>query len=190
LKIFTTGKKSAVQRHAFISMVLPLFLLFSPVNLSAQNRIAPYYEVKAAFLYNFTRFIEWPESSFNSPEDPFIIGVIGKNPFGNFLEDIVANEHVKGHQIKVVYFQSIKEISTCHLLYINVSEPDKIKTILDKISEENTLTVSDATNFAKWGGHIRFFTESDKIRLQINLEKTKEAKLSISSKLLGIAQIY
>jgi hypothetical protein len=171
-------------------LYLLLYLLLSVHTLSAQKRVAQEYQVKAAFLFNFTRFIDWPETAFDSPDAPFLIGILGANPFGNFLEQIVENEKVNNHRIKVVYCKTVKEAAQCHLLYVNVPDNDKLKSIIKETAGKPVLTVSDMAHFLRWGGHIRFFKELDKIRLQINVNESRSAKLTISSKLLDVAQIY
>ncbi len=148
------------------------------------------YQVKAAFMYNFTRFVEWPETAFKDADAPFIIGVVGGDPFNSFLEEVVSGEKVNSHRIKVVHFKNENDIDDCHILYINVTDPDKIRSILKNRITPFTLTVSDVPNFAKMGGHIRFYKEQDRIRLLINTASTKSTRLSISSKLLSVAQIY
>ncbi len=170
-----------------------LMLAFSIYAPPSGAQVAPAsqeYQVKAAFLYNFTRFVEWPESAFKDPNADFVIGIVGGNPFNDFLKEVVAGEKVNSHYINVVYFRNEKDITDCHMLYINLKDPDKIASILKNKTTPYTLTISDADNFAQWGGHIRFFKEQERIRLQINIAATKSTRLTISSKLLSVVQIY
>jgi len=144
--------------------------------------------VKAVFLYNFTQFVDWPENTFNSPDEPFIIGIVGDDPFGNYIDEIVKGEFLGTHAIKIKRCNDIRSTLTCHMLYINSTDKEKVRTILNAVSEKNILTVSDDPSFNKLGGIIRFYTEDNKIRFQINLSRSKEARLSISSKLLSVAK--
>ena len=155
----------------------------------AQEKSAAEYQLKAVFLYNFTQFIDWPANAFNNPESPFIIGILGDDPFGPYLDDVVAGEKIGSHPIQVKRFNDLKSASSCHMLYINSSDREWVRNILAALSEKNILTVSDEPFFNNLGGIIRFYTEDKKIRLQINLVRSKAAQLAISSKLLNLAKI-
>ena len=166
-----------------------LLLLFLPGSFSyGQNKTATEYQVKAIFLYNFTQFIEWPQAAFSSPNEPFVIGLIGEDPFGSYLDDAVAGERIGTHPIVVKRYKTIKEIGKCNMLYMNSDDQPWMERVLLAVSEKNTLTVSDAPNFNRWGGMVRFFTEDGKIRFQINVDQSRAAQLNISSKLLSVAK--
>lgn len=169
--------------------ILLLFFLFSMSAVSAQSGALPENKLKAVFLYNFTRFIDWPAEAFYSSNAPFVIGIIGNDPFGNYIEEAVAGENISGHPIIVKRFQNVKDVA-CHILYINSNDPETTREILSTLSNRSILTVSDQKNFVKWGGMVRFFSEENKIRLQINNSAAKAAQLNISSKLLAVAQVY
>ena len=146
------------------------------------------YQLKAVFLLNFTHFIEWPSHSFANPEDPFIIGILGTDNFGKYLDEIVTNENVNGHPIVVSRFTSIENLNNCHILFI--SETQKMtEQIVPKLKKQNVLMVSDAPDFIQKGGIIKFITVDNKIKFQINQEAAKEAGLTISSKMLRLAEI-
>jgi hypothetical protein len=155
---------------------------------SAQDKTAGEYQVKAVFLYNFTQFIDWPVSSFSSPSDPFVIGIIGEDPFGPYLEETIEGEKIGTHPIIIKHFAHTREIN-CHMLYINSTDEDWLEKIISSVSQKKILTVGDAPGFTRLGGIIRFYTRDDKIKLQINLEQSKAAQLNISSKLLSVAKI-
>jgi hypothetical protein len=147
------------------------------------------YQVKAVFLYNFTQFVEWPPDAFSEPGSPLVIGVLGKDPFGSFLDETVAGDTINGHPLVVQRFTNADEVKTCHILFINESDKDRLENILEQLKGRSILTVGDATVFAREGGMIRFFTEDRKTRLLINLEPAKKADLTISSKLLRVAEV-
>ena len=156
--------------------------------LSSQT-VAPHeYKVKAGFLYNFTQFVEWPDTAFKAPEAPFIVGILGTDPFGTYIDSILAGGKVLGHALVVQRYHTLKEIENCQILFINLSHADTAN--FADIQKQPILTVSDAEDFMKSGGIIRFFTENNKTRLQINPSAAKLAKLNISSKLLQLADIY
>jgi len=148
------------------------------------------YQVKAAFLFNFTQFIEWPSASFSSSSSPLVIGVLGKNPFGNYLEETVSGETVHGHPLLVQHYKTVEEIKNCHILFLNITDATKIDQVIESAKSKSVLTVSDGVNFMKQGGMIRFFTRKNKIQFQVNTELTKSANLTVSSKLLRLAEIY
>ncbi|MEO8147467.1 MAG: YfiR family protein [Bacteroidia bacterium] len=156
----------------------------------AQTNPSIEYRVKAIFLFNFTRFIDWPDSSFGTKDAPLVIGIIGEDPFGAYLDETVAGEKCGTHSILIQHYTEVTEINSCHILYINLSDPAQIKTILNTLAGRSILTVNDNPDFPRWGGMVRFFTENNKLRLQINAATTKAAQLNISSKLLGVAQIF
>ncbi len=163
-----------------------LFLFFS-YHLAAQT--SREYNIKAVFLYNFTQFVEWPANTFRTPDAPFVIGILGNDPFHSYIDETVAGEKVKGHSIIVQRYLDVKDIKNCHILFITDSESGKLKEILASLPNKNMLTVSDIPDFAITGGIIRFMTKENKIKLQINLSASKNADLNISSKLLQVAEI-
>ena len=176
--------------HGFVKKAGTLVLLVTCMQaLTAQTVTSDEYKVKAVFLYNFTRFVDWPQSTFESSVEPFIIGIVGNDPFGASIQEAVADERIGAHVIKVIHFDDAVEISKCHILYVGTSDPDEIRNILSRIKGKSILTVSDIPNFIRWDGMIRFYTENNRIRLEINNTRAKEAGLRISSKLLRVANV-
>jgi hypothetical protein len=178
---------SVLKGKIHITLVIAL-LTCSNFNI-AQTPATPEYQVKAVFLFNFTHFINWPPSSFSSDQAPFVIGIFGNNPFGSYLNEVVSVEKVNGHPIVVNYYKNIEDIKTCHILFVNKTDINRINEF-QTFNDRNTLTVSDSPDFMQKGGMIRFFTRNNKIQLQINLDAVKSAKLDVSSKLLRLAEIY
>lgn len=150
---------------------------------------APEYQIKAVFLFNFTQFVEWPPESFPAADAPFVIGVVGEDPFGAHLDDAVRGESVKGRAVVIRRQQRDDDLSVCHVLFVSASEAGHVSAILRKLQGRSVLTVSDMDGFARGGGMIHFLTAQKKIGLQINLEAARNAKLSISSRLLRSAEI-
>lgn len=143
-------------------------------------------QLKAVFLYNFSQFVDWPPASFSSSSSPFVIGILGRDPFGSYMESVVQGEKVGTHPIVVERYSSAGDVKACHILFINTSEPS---SAIRELKNRTILTVGDQKNFAKLGGMIRFFIENNKIRLQINLRAARAANLNISSKLLRVAEV-
>lgn len=179
--------------HSICRGLLALFTISMLWNIASpiySHSDAPKeYDLKAVFLYNFTQFIEWPDTAFSNKSDTFIIAIVGNDPFKHALDNTVSNETVNNRPMKVERFDHIDNISKCHILFVSQSESAKIKSILAKPELLGALTVSDIDKFAERGGIIGFFTEDNRIRLKINVDKARESQLSISSKLLRLANI-
>jgi hypothetical protein len=147
------------------------------------------YQVKAAFLFNFTQFVEWPAQSFTAPQTPAVIGILGKDPFGNYLEETIVGESINKHPLIIRHFNNVDEITNCQILFIDISDKNQLHLIIEKLKGKNILTVSDANEFAKLGGMVRFYIKDDKINIQINYDAAKKENLVISSKLLKLVEI-
>ncbi|MEI6948076.1 YfiR family protein [Paraflavisolibacter sp. H34] len=159
-------------------------LAFAWLGLNAQSNPSREYQVKAVFLYNFTQFVQWPQGG---SRGPFIIGILGNDPFGAYLDQTVANERVAGRSIVVRRFREAGDVGACHILFVHAAQATP--GTLAALKNRGVLTVGDAGNFISRGGMVRFYTENNKIRLQINLAAAKEADLEISSKLLRVADV-
>jgi len=158
-------------------------------SLAAQTGGPTEYQVKAVFLFNFAQFVEWPADAFSSPTAPLVIGVLGDDPFGDFLDQTVRREHLGGRSFQVRRYQSVDDIKTCHILFISRPDADRPEDLLAGLKRRPLLTVSDADGFAQRGGMIRFVTDRGRIRIQLNLETAEAAHLTISSKLLRVAEL-
>jgi hypothetical protein len=170
-------------------LVIAVLLLARGVASPAQTPTSREYQLKAVFLFNFAQFVEWPRAAFPEAKTPLVIGVLGEDPFGAFLDDTVRGEKVNNRPLAVHRFRRVDEIKTCHVLFISRSERERLGQILPSLKGRNILTVGDAEDFAGRGGMIRFVTEKNKIRLKINVDAAKTADLTISSKLLRPAEI-
>ncbi len=157
--------------------------------LTAGAQVTREYDLKAAFLFNFAQFVEWPATAFGSSDAPFTIGVLGADPFGTALDDVVRNEKVNGRQLIVLRYRSVEEIKGCQILFISESESPNAEQVVMALKGRNVLTVGDTDKIASSGGVIRFFPEKNRLRLRINVNAAKREKLTISSKLLRAAEI-
>jgi hypothetical protein len=146
-------------------------------------------QVEAVFLFNFTQFVDWPPQTFADPSTPIVIGVLGSDPFGAALDEVVRGEAVNGHPLVVHRGQHIEEMADCQILFISRSERTRLAPILATLKGRDILTVSDLDRFANNGGMICLVLVDNKVRLRVNLEATKAAGLTLSSKLLRFAQI-
>jgi hypothetical protein len=160
-----------------------------PADTVAQSPPDAEYQLKAVFLFNFAQFVEWPAGTFPTPEAPLVIGVLGDDPFGPYLDETVRGEKVNDRPLIVRRYRSVEEVTTCHILFVSRHEQGHFQGILDSLRGRSVLTVSDAEGFASRGGMIRFVTDKNRIRFRINLGAAKAANLTLSSKLLRAAQI-
>ncbi len=167
-------------------IVLAMGLLLA-AGLRAQTSSPSEYQIKAAFLYNFAKFIEWPHTAFVDDKSPFVIGILGDNPFGNLLEPTVAGKKINEHPISIQTYREIDGATNCHILFISNSEKKRLPEIIGKLQGATILTVGETERFIETGGMVNFVREGTKLRFQINDDTAKVAKLKISSKLLGLA---
>ncbi len=140
-------------------------VLFSPLVVTAEYGNPAEYRVKAAFIYNFAKFVEWPSTMFDQLDTPVVIGILGQDIFGNAIETI-ANKIVKGRPLLIKKYHNIENIKGCHILFISSSEEKNIQKILFSVKDMPILTVSDMVNFVRDGGMIQFFMEGKKFGLE------------------------
>jgi hypothetical protein len=146
------------------------------------------YQLKAAYIYHFAQFVDWPASAFPQPNSPIIIGILGKNPFGNSLEQTVEGKVLNNHPLTIREFHSLEEMTnTCQILFICQSEKSRLQEIFAAVAKTSTLTVGEVSHFTEDGGMVNFVIENDKIRFQINEINVDKAGLKMSFKLLSLA---
>jgi hypothetical protein len=155
----------------------------------ADSSPAREYVVKAAFLYNFSQFVQWPGDAFPDANSPFVIGVIGDDPFGGALEQAVRDKKVAAHPIVVEHYRDVSEMKPCHIVYVGASESGNTAEILQKTGG-TTLTVGDYDGFTAKGGAFRFLLEENRVRFEVNIDVVKKLRLTISAKLLKLARVY
>jgi hypothetical protein len=146
--------------------------------------------VKAAFVYNFTQFVKWPENALGERGTPFIVAVVGDDPFGGALEKAMANKAVEGHPVAVKYFASADQIQACQLLFVPVPEDGATPAILAKVAGTRVLTVGEGDSFMPSGGGIRLFVEDGRMRFELDPDVLDASNLKASAKLMKLARIY
>ena len=191
----------AKQKYILIifTLVFPGILVTGQSQeIDAQDRE---YKIKAAFLYNFIKFVDWPEEKVKNEKGAMVIGIIGKNTFGDAFEP-VKDKDVKGQKAEIKHFKSFSEykynetelkkikddIKNCHLIFICSSEKEYLIDIINIVKDSNVLTVGETKDFLKADGIINFILEENKVRFEINLIASKESKLTIRSQLLRLAK--
>jgi len=177
-------------KHLFtvVSIALILGGFLCRPNLSAESVQNKEYLIKAAFLYNFTKFVDWPSESFKNDVDPIKLYVLGNDPFGEAL-DTIRGKIVKGRKLVISRVQKVEEIEGAHLLFISPSEKARVKEILQSLRNKPVLTISEMERFGQLGGMINFIRVEDKVQFEINSEQAQQQKLKISSQLLKLARI-
>jgi ribosome-associated protein YbcJ (S4-like RNA binding protein) len=185
-------------------LVLLGCLLVSDAYPNSQSAQYKEYEVKAAFMYNFLKFVDWPEEKIARSGNQIVIGIIGEDPFGA-AADIFKDKKVEEHNVVLRRFEGIEQLKkaaekdkpaneklealkTCHLLFICPSEQKQAREIIDIVGKNDVLTVGDSAGFIESGGAINFFLEDNKIRFNINLTAAEKAGLKIRSQLLRLAK--
>ena len=163
-----------------------LLFLNTPVVQGQQRKVSEY-QVEAAYLYNFGRFVQWPPAVTAAKGEAFSICVLGQDPFGPTLDSALAGETLEGKPLKVKRISTPRDAGVCRILFISSAEENHLKQIVAALDESCILTVSDMPAFSRRGGMIQFVLDGDKVRFEINLTKAETAKLTLSSELLKVA---
>jgi len=177
-------KCSLVHRAA----VLALILAAASAGAQTSPISAHEYQVKAAYLYNFVRFVEWPTHN-GDPKAPIVIVVFGRDPFGPALDQAVWGKKVNGRPLKVRRISLFRDVLPAHLVFLSAQERRRAPELIKAVEGAGVLTVGEADEFLEQGGAVRFATEDNRVRFVINLEAVRSAGLSISSRLLSLARV-
>jgi hypothetical protein len=173
--------------HRAAALLAIVLTWMAPVGVRASD--SPEYDVKAAFLFNFAKFVEWPPSSFAGSNAPLVICVLGHDPFGSTLDDVVRDERANDRTLVVQRPARVDAARSCHILFVSASEQARFAEILGAVDRARTLTVADAPGFLEAGGHVRFFLAANHVRFEINADTTEHAAFRVSSKLMRVARI-
>lgn len=184
---FQILQKSSSSTLSSMSKYL-LLCLFAVLAIQKVFAIeAQEYEIKATYIYNFAKFIDWPEEKTNIT--PIVLCVMGKEPLRSSLDKLAKDKFVKKRPLQVRGLNSFNDIKSCHVVFIGEVEGKKQIEILKKINLEKILSVSDSLNFLDNGGHIQFFEEENKLKFEISLASLNQAGLKIDARVLNIAKI-
>ncbi|HVV00730.1 MAG TPA: YfiR family protein, partial [Verrucomicrobiae bacterium] len=184
-------RRGATMVVALAAAITAAFWWTTPRISAAQNNgsISTANKIRASFLLNFPQFVDWPADAFKTNNSPFVIGLLGHDPFGHFLDELVAGEKVDAHPIIVRRLRGINEAEDCQLVYVSSGMASQYHSLFKLLKGRPVLTVGEApTDFAAQGGMISFMKMGTKIRFRINLKSCEDAGLKISSKLLTLAE--
>ena len=156
--------------------------------VSAQSNPLSEYEVKAAFLYHFAQFVEWPPETFKEAGNPLVYCTIGEDPFHGSLDAALNGKTIGARSLHVRHLKQPSELQGCHVVFLGEKEKRLFSTVLELLKGSPVLIVGESEHFVQGGGTIGFFLEENKIRFEINLEAAEKARLRISSRLLALAK--
>jgi hypothetical protein len=154
----------------------------------AQSNPSTEYQVKAAFMFHFAQFVEWPEEAFKDASNPLTYCIIGEDPFHGSLDAALAGKTLGTRAFRVLHFKQPQEVQGCHVLFLAAEQKKTSAAILAGVQRSAILTVGESEHFTQEGGIIGFVLEENKIRFEINLDAAQKARLKISSRLLGLAK--
>ncbi len=178
---------SPLTRLGFLIMLMLASLTGSPGNSHAGTTVE--YQVKAAFLYHFANFVDWPESTFQATDGALRICLLGKNTFGEILSASLAEKTVGDRAFNIQENPPKSQLPHCHILYLPQTETGKFDRFRREISKGEVLTVGESSEFMKKGGMVQFFLQDQKVRFAVNPDVINQTNLKVSSKLLRLAKI-
>lgn len=171
-------------------LLLALRVVFSgSLVAGAESPTPTMHQVEAAFLFNFAKFVTWPDDAFERSGSSLIIGVLGEDPFGAVLEETVRDKTVMGKKLAVKRFVRVQDAVNSHILFLSSSEENQLLPLLKVLEKATVLTVSDMEQFAERGGMVAFTVEDQKVRFNVNVEAVERAGLKMGSQLLKLARI-
>jgi len=171
-------------------MVLALLTgMMSAMRCGAQVNPSAEYQVKAAFLYNFVKFVEWPPEAFQNEKSPITLCVFRYDPFGSALDEVIAGQTLKNRQLLARRINKPQDLKACQLVFVSGKEDKRLPEILESLKGASALVVGEGENFAVHRGGIQFFIENKQLRFAINVDAIQRSRLTVSSKLLAMAKI-
>jgi hypothetical protein len=184
------GYCGVLQRNLVArSKMFLLCLALCCVAVAAAAQSASEYQVKAAFLFNFAKFVEWPADAFSTADAPLQVCVLGQDPFGGDFEQMIEDKTVSGHRLEIAHPEGVPQARACQVLFIASSEKQKAREILRGLAGVSVLTVGDTPGFAKMGGVINFVLDENRVRFEINVKAAERAHLKLSARLLTVAKL-
>ena len=181
-------KRAPTRRKCGLLAALLLALAAGwPGSARASPEVGSEYQTKAAQIYSFTKFIDWPPKKFPSAESPFVIGVYGADDITDFLRESFQTRRIKDRPVEIRHLTNKAELPGCHIVFVSRSERDRLGPVLYEMRHENILSVGESENFLKSGGVINFLNVDGATRFQINFSAASRESLKVSSKLLPVS---
>lgn len=181
--------RAGVADFALMCTILFLCLISNSIALTAQTKSANEYQVKAAFLYNFAKFVDWPPSAFSDAKQPLDVCVYGRDPFGNALEDALLGKAIGERRIGLGRAMQFQDLAGCHVVFVSSPARESTMDLANRLKGRPVLLVGESEGFAASGGAIQFTIEDNRVHFIINPDAADRAGLKISSKLLALAKI-
>jgi hypothetical protein len=173
---------------AILAMAIWLTAMYS-LSSSAQSNLPNEYQVKAAFLYNFAKFVEWPSDAFPDEKTPITLCIFAEDPFGGVLDEIVRGRAINNRPLAIRRTNALAGLKGCHLVFVGVREDKRLPEMLEGLKGSSALVVGESEGFAERGGAIQFYLDNNRVRFIANVDAVQRARLSVSSKLLALARI-
>lgn len=168
--------------------VFKLFASVLVLMVSAQGQAPTEYQIKAAFIYNFAKFVDWPSLDTAASDQPIIVGVLGEDPFGQNLEGVINGKTANGRRVAIKRFANLQSLTPCHILFISSSQRN-LQQVFSAVAASGVLTIGETDRFADTGGIIQLAMLEGRVRLVVNQAAAERAGLRISAKLLGLARV-
>ncbi|MBI1807098.1 MAG: YfiR family protein [Ignavibacteria bacterium] len=181
--------KYTMLRRSLLLLAMVVMLNCIPDYPYARPEAPSEYKFKAVYLFNFLKFVEWPNDAFQRADSPIVIGIFGNDPFEHWLDETVSEETINGRKVIIRRYDSIRDARNCHMLFIPRSQQNHITEILALLDTLSVLTVSEVEGITGRGVGINFYVQENKLRFEINSEAIKKADLKIDSRLLRLAKI-
>jgi hypothetical protein len=181
--------RARVADLALMCTIPFLCMISNSIAVTAQTKSANEYQVKAAFLYNFAKFVEWPPSAFGDPKQPLDICVYGHDPFGTALEDALLGKAIGDRRVGLGRAMQFRDLAGCHVVFVSASAHESAADLANRLKGRAVLLVGESEGFAASGGAIQFTIEDNRVHFVINPDAADRAGLKISSKLLALAKI-
>ena len=169
--------------------IMALLALAGATPTGAQATPSVEYQVKAAFLLNFTKFIEWPPNVFHGEKTPITVCVFGYDPFGSALDEVILGKTINNREVLARRINELPDLNSCQLVFISEKEDKRLPDILNSLKGASVLVVGEGGDFAERGGSIQFYLDDNKLRFAVNVDALQRDHLNVSSKLLALARI-
>lgn len=180
--------RRAICTSVLAAVLIPVLTSVKMPEGATRPDSAAEYRVKAAFLFNFAKFVEWPAKTFKDEKESMTFCTVGEDPFRGTLDEVVSGKMIGPRSIRILHYQQPTDVHGCQVLFIGSEQKKNIASILDHLKYSAVLSVGESYGFAQQGGIIGFILEDDKLRFAINLDVARSEQLRISAKLLSLAK--